>query len=384
MLPARSRPLSLSQNFLTSRALVDRLLAASSIRTGDLVFDLGAGSGLIAERLAHRGCDVIAVEKDPGLAHLLTVWFADEPLVRVCHADVGEMVLPRRPYKVFANIPFDTTAAIVDRLTHAPCAPEDSYLVMQREAAMRFVGQPRGTLIATLLRPWFEPAIVHRFRRTDFVPAPHVEVVMLRLHKRGPPLVQLADAQVYRDFVVSMFTAHQSSVLGSLRRLVGSLRARRVATHAGLDPLATPSQVAFDCWLEVFNTLKRASALHTQGMLSGAEGRLMRQQRRLRKVHRTSAGGRARQSRTAAPRTEMTLRPRLTCRPPPGAMLIRSFPINESAVIHGHYACAGCGCDTGRAPVINIEPVVCEVGGWRNLVPLSGPVPICLADAGAP
>jgi hypothetical protein len=47
---------------------------------------------------------------------------------------------------------------------------------------MRFVGQPRGTLIATLLRPWFEPAIVHRFRRTDFVPAPHVEVVMLRLH----------------------------------------------------------------------------------------------------------------------------------------------------------------------------------------------------------
>jgi 16S rRNA A1518/A1519 N6-dimethyltransferase RsmA/KsgA/DIM1 with predicted DNA glycosylase/AP lyase activity len=48
---------------------VDRLLTASSIRTGDLVFDLGAGSGLIAERLARRGCAVIAVEKDPGLAH---------------------------------------------------------------------------------------------------------------------------------------------------------------------------------------------------------------------------------------------------------------------------------------------------------------------------
>jgi len=71
MQPARFSPLSLSQNFLTSRALVDRLLTASSIRTGDLVFDLGAGSGLIAERLARRGCDVVAVEKDPGLAHTL-------------------------------------------------------------------------------------------------------------------------------------------------------------------------------------------------------------------------------------------------------------------------------------------------------------------------
>jgi 16S rRNA A1518/A1519 N6-dimethyltransferase RsmA/KsgA/DIM1 with predicted DNA glycosylase/AP lyase activity len=93
MQPTSSRPLSLSQNFLTSRTLVDRLLAASSIRSGDLVFDLGAGSGLIAERLARRGCDVIAVEKDPGLAHMLTVRFADEPLVRVYRGDVREMAL---------------------------------------------------------------------------------------------------------------------------------------------------------------------------------------------------------------------------------------------------------------------------------------------------
>jgi 23S rRNA (adenine-N6)-dimethyltransferase len=349
MQPASSRPLSVSQNFLTSRTLVDRLLAASSIGTGDLVFDLGAGGGIIAERLAHRGCDVVAVEKDPGLAHLLRIRFADEPLVRVYHGDVREMALPHRPYKVFANIPFDATAAVVDRLIHARCPPEDGYLVMQREAAIRFVGQPRGTLSATLLRPWFEPTIVHRFRRTDFVPAPHVEVVMLRLHKRGPPLVQRADGQLYRDFVVSMFTARQRSVVESLRRLVGSLRARRVAAHAGLDPLATPSEIAFDCWLEVFEILKSVSALDRPGTLTGAEGRLMRQQRRLRKVHRTSTGGHARQSRTTELRTETTLRPRLTCRPPPGATRF-----------------------------------VCEVGRWRDVAPLSGPVSIRLADAGAP
>src|SRR3981081_4552148 len=94
MQPARFSPLSLSQNFFTSRALVDRLLTASSIRTGDLVFDLGPGSGLIGERLARRGCDVIAVEKDPGLAHTLPVRFADEPQVRVYRRDVREMGLP--------------------------------------------------------------------------------------------------------------------------------------------------------------------------------------------------------------------------------------------------------------------------------------------------
>jgi len=47
MQPARSSPLSLSQNFLTSRALVDRLLTASSIRTGD-----GRTTSLLARRVA--------------------------------------------------------------------------------------------------------------------------------------------------------------------------------------------------------------------------------------------------------------------------------------------------------------------------------------------
>ena len=93
---------------------------------------------------------------------------------------------PRRPYKVFANIPFNATAAIVNRLTQACHPPEDSYLVVRAEAAERFTGQPRGTLISTLLKPWFEPTLVHRFDRTDFDPPPRVDAVMLRLQKRGP------------------------------------------------------------------------------------------------------------------------------------------------------------------------------------------------------
>src|SRR5215510_1463281 len=81
-------------------------------------------------------------------------------------------------------------AAIVSRLTAASNPPRDAYLVVQREAAERFVGKPRPTLVAALLMPWFEASIVHRFRATDFAPAPRVDVVMLRLHKRGPPFVR--------------------------------------------------------------------------------------------------------------------------------------------------------------------------------------------------
>jgi 23S rRNA (adenine-N6)-dimethyltransferase len=138
------RPLSISQNFLHGRALVDRLLAVSSIRSGDLVYDLGAGYGLITDRLARRGCQVVAVEMDLELAVQLRARFVDVPAVRVSEADVLAVPFPGQPYKVFASIPFNATAAIVHRLTRAPNPPEDSYLVVQAEAAQRFTGQPAG------------------------------------------------------------------------------------------------------------------------------------------------------------------------------------------------------------------------------------------------
>ena len=63
-----SSPAWQTQNFLHKRSLVDRLLNLAAIGPEDLVLDLGAGRGIITERLAQRCRRVIAVENDPGLA----------------------------------------------------------------------------------------------------------------------------------------------------------------------------------------------------------------------------------------------------------------------------------------------------------------------------
>src|SRR5690349_17367492 len=198
----QSTLLAHSQNFLKSAALVDRLLAESSIEPEDLVLDLGAGTGIITDSLAKRGCRVIAVEKDPWLASHLRNRFAQTPTVQVRQCDLMHLPLPSCRYKVFSNIPFDVTTSTISRLIRAKNPPDDTYLVVQLEAAQRFLGVPRCTLVAVLMFPWFEATVVHAFKRRDFVPAPRVEVVMLRLRKRGPPLVESERAQVYRDFVV--------------------------------------------------------------------------------------------------------------------------------------------------------------------------------------
>jgi 23S rRNA (adenine-N6)-dimethyltransferase len=67
--------------------------------------------------------------------------------VQVRHCDLLEVPLPHCSYKVFSNIPFDVTASILNRLTRAENAPDEAYLVTQREAAERFLGVPRSTLL---------------------------------------------------------------------------------------------------------------------------------------------------------------------------------------------------------------------------------------------
>lgn len=282
----RQRRIAYSQTFLRSPHLVDRLLDRSGIVADDLVIEVGPGRGVITERLAGRCRQVLAVEKDPVLAEELRERFALAANVALFAADFLSFPLPLTTYKVFANIPFNITAAIVGKLTSGASPPIDAYLGVQREAADRFLGTPRETLVAVLLKPWFEPTVVHRFRPADFVPAPGVEVVLLRLCRREAPLVAPTDAALFGDLAAYVFTAWQPTVRESLALVLPKRTVAEIErmTNCALDH--PPSAVPFKSWLTLANAF-RAVAGERAGAVWGARDRLERQQAGLHKVHRT-------------------------------------------------------------------------------------------------
>lgn len=275
-----------TQNFLRSAAVIEPILDRSGIVRGDVVLDIGAGTGTITGLLLARGAHVIAVEQDPELCGQLQHAFTREGGVAVVCGDFLRVRLPSERYKVFANPPFDITSSILSKLIDAANPPDDAFLIVQREAADRCVGVPAETLYALLLKPWFAPTIVHRFRRHDFIPAPGVDVVMLRLRKRGPPLVASEHRHLYRDFVVACFTAWEPSIGDALRRAVGTRTTRELLRQVDDNGEERPSRVSFGVWLELFAAFSKMPAAVARRVL-GAERRLRAQQRRLRKRHRT-------------------------------------------------------------------------------------------------
>lgn len=276
-----------SQNYLHSRRLVRRLLEKSSIRPGDLVYDIGAGHGIISQELARRGVRVVAIEKDRELHSRLKRRLAGNPLVDIRLADFLKERLPSHgAYKVFANIPFLATADIVRRLLWRENPPQDCYLIMQKEAADRFRGTPCETQFSVLSGPWFEFSLLHSFRRTDFVPSPGVDVVLMRMRKRGPPLLASEHTGAYRDFVIYAFRQGSPSLKKTLAGTLTDTQFRRLSADLGFGLQARPSDLDVEQWLALFRFFATKVDERRRRSLLGARRILSRQQSHLRKRHR--------------------------------------------------------------------------------------------------
>jgi len=279
--------ITFSQNYIKDRRLAARLVERANLCHSDVVIEIGPGKGIITGQLARVCGQVIAVEKDPQLASLLIQQFGPWPNVTIQEGDFLAYRLPRFPYKVFSNIPFNITSAVIARLTAAAVPPEEAYLVLQKEAADTLRGAARESLRSVLLKPWFEPKIVHLFRRTDFMPAPRVEVVLLHLHKRGPPLIGPARRQLFRDFVVYGFTTWRPTLGETFKGIFTWPQLKHIRKKLGIDLDSTPTAVRFDQWLDLFEYFMRSAGERGLQTVSGSEKRLIRKQRKVDKIHRT-------------------------------------------------------------------------------------------------
>jgi 23S rRNA (adenine-N6)-dimethyltransferase len=158
-----------------------RLVADSGIRPGDLVIDIGAGTGALTAPLVAVGARVIAVELHPRRVEELRRRFATTD-VTVVPVDAADLRLPRRPFHVVANPPFGITTAILRRLLSPGSRLVTANLVVPRHVALRWSeGRAPG---AHRWAMTFEARHVARLPRSAFRPRPPGETSVLRIERR--------------------------------------------------------------------------------------------------------------------------------------------------------------------------------------------------------
>jgi 23S rRNA (adenine-N6)-dimethyltransferase len=160
----------------------DRLVDSADIRRGDLVLDIGAGSGALTGPLLRRGARVIAFELHPARAQELRERFVNDDVV-VVRADGSDIRLPRRPFRVVANPPFSIGVALLRRLTAPGSRLERADIIVPRHMAERWVSG-RGPGAGRWERD-FVCSIGLTIPRSAFIPPPPNGVAVLIIQRRG-------------------------------------------------------------------------------------------------------------------------------------------------------------------------------------------------------
>ncbi|MGB8221323.1 MAG: 16S rRNA (adenine(1518)-N(6)/adenine(1519)-N(6))-dimethyltransferase RsmA [Polyangiales bacterium] len=238
LLPKRS----FSQNFLIQPDAIAQIADAATA-LGQQVVELGSGLGALTYALLARGCNVLAVELDRDMVHVLREELGHETRLEIWQGDAAAFDLDAysracgAKLAVAGNLPYQATGAILRRVVADRAVLAGAILMVQREVRDRLVAEPATKeygALTVFTRAGFEVETVSRLRPGSFYPAPNVESSVVRLLPREVPLAY--ETEHFQAVVRAAFQMRRKTLRNALRALGDPDRADRALSEALIDP----------------------------------------------------------------------------------------------------------------------------------------------------
>lgn len=248
----------LGQNFLVDGNIVEKSLQLAQVAPGDAVAEIGPGLGTLTGALLEAGARVWAVERDRTLhRHLaegLALRFAGR--LHLTEGDAVDLPLAGMPAqeapacKVVANLPYAISTPWMDAVLSGPL-PSRMVLMLQREAAERYVAAPGGRsfgAISIFVQAAYDAAPGHHVSATCFHPRPEVDSTLLNLVRKGSPHVFTA---AQKALVRRCFQQRRKQIASVIRGLLAGregewtelLRSEGFSTTVRAEAIPVPTWI---------------------------------------------------------------------------------------------------------------------------------------------
>lgn len=226
----------LGQNFLADPNLLDAIVRDAELAPGDVALEVGAGEGVLTERLAAVGAHVHTIELDRSLAQALQP-VAALPNVSLHWGDAMRLDLAGfepAPTTVVSNLPYAIATPLIIRTIEELPGVRRWTVMVQREIAERLgaeAGRREYGAPSVLVQLACETKVVRAVNRSVFRPPPRVDSAVIGLRRTGPG----ADADT-RDLVRAAFAHRRKTLVRSLEHArPGTMgRARAMLPEMGL------------------------------------------------------------------------------------------------------------------------------------------------------
>lgn len=246
---------SFGQHWLKDGSVHNAIIQAAQLTPETHVLEVGPGTGQLTRRLLNAAGHVTAIELDRDLHRILVKKFAPKEHLTLILADFLELPLPPEPTVVVANIPYNITSPILDRLLGRLMAPvlqfERIVLLLQKEVADRLVAAPGSKTYGALsVRSQLlaECTWVCDVPPRAFVPPPKVTSSVVRL---VPKLWSPApDSWQHLDRLIRLgFSTRRKTLANTLQSALAKEHTYAILTELGLPPQARAETLSVAQWV---------------------------------------------------------------------------------------------------------------------------------------
>ena len=261
------------QHFLIDGNLMRRLVESAEIQAGDVVLEVGPGTGGLTDLLIRIATHVICVEIDRDLFALLSQRFQGQPNIELICSDVldgkhhlNPVVItaihraanstPAATLKLVANLPYDVATPLLMNLMIDYPALKRFCFTVQAEVGER-IAAPAGSKVygplSIIAQNLCAVEPVARLGPGAFWPRPQVDSVMLRLDRREAPGVPTEVAKNFAAFVHGVFEHRRKTLRAALAYVLAAADRDRLCNT--IDSKLRPEQIDPAQWAQLFRSI---------------------------------------------------------------------------------------------------------------------------------
>ncbi|MBD2090249.1 16S rRNA (adenine(1518)-N(6)/adenine(1519)-N(6))-dimethyltransferase RsmA [Microcoleus sp. FACHB-1515] len=259
------------QHWLRSEKALNRIVESANLSGSDRVLEIGPGQGVLTRQLLDRAGAVVAVEIDRDLCQLLVKKLGEIENFLLLQSDFLAIDLDallqnfpqfQQPNKVVANIPYNITGPILEKLLGTIARPnprpfESIVLLVQLEVANRLcakAGSRHFGALSVRVQALANCEQVSIVPAKAFYPPPKVDSAIVRLtpHPIDPTL---KDPQWLDRLVRLGFATKRKMLRNNLQSVIERDRLVALLESLDLNPQVRAEDLSVADWIALSNQL---------------------------------------------------------------------------------------------------------------------------------
>ncbi len=269
---------SLGQHFLKNPRISEAMAEAGEVKRGDVVLEVGPGTGMLTRELLIRGANVVAIEADIRAVEALQKTFEEEITAKklvivhddVRNVDLGALGLRPSAYKLIANIPYYISGFLFRHFLEHDIPPLTLVFLVQKEVAERIARSEKESVLSLSVKVFGEPRYVKTVTKGNFMPPPKIDSAILAVQhiskdRLSPPafprgtLGNAGETPSFQEFFFSVlhcgFKSRRKQLIGNLSGMVARDVLTPTFSTLGLREDVRGEDVPLEKWLALAHKL---------------------------------------------------------------------------------------------------------------------------------